>query len=324
MVKIDSLEGATPLTDYSGILLPEIRDQRDLDRFETENIASAKKEYLEKSVGDPVLWFNVGTLKSIHNAMFGNVWAWAGDFRKTKTSIGIEPNRISIQLSEFCSEVSAWSCEPVELTFMERSARIHHRLVFIHPFENGNGRFSRLVADRYLVAYKCSYPHWPSLQDEGKIRSRYIQSLREADNGDYNALIKFMKEWGGRDPLLSELLTLPIYKKRLSPQQRRAIIEALLRLGCYIDEISMRARSALHIAIYKNMQDVALMLIKHGANVTLRDKSGYDSFELAINKGLFEIAFAIYEVGYPYSRGMPASKKIKHDLLYKFEMEYLR
>jgi Fic-DOC domain mobile mystery protein B len=326
MVKFDYPEGSTPLADYSGLLRSEVHNQGDLNRFETENIAAAKKEFLEKNVGDPARWFNIETLKSIHKAMFGRVWAWAGDFRRTGTSIGIEPNRIPLELSEFCIEVSAWSHEAVKLTFLERAARIHHRLVFIHPFENGNGRFSRLVADRYLVAYKCPYPHWPSLQDNGKLRSTYIQSLKDADNGDYGSLIKLMNEWGARDPLLSELLTLPIYKKRLSGQQRLAIVEALLQLGCDddVNEASTRARTPLHIAIYMNIQDVALVLIKHGANITLRDKSGYDPFELAINKEMFEVALAIYKAGYPYKREMPASSKIKHDMLYKFEMEYLK
>ena len=324
MGKFDYPEGATPLADYSGLLRTEVHNQGDLNRFETENIADAKKRFLEKNVGDPALWFNIGTLKLIHKAMVGRVWAWAGDFRRSVTSIGIEPNRISLQLSEFCREVSAWSYEAVELTFVERAARIHHRLVFIHPFENGNGRFSRLVADRYLVAYKCPYPHWPSLQDNGKLRSMYIQSLKAADSGDYGLLIKLMNEWGARDPLLSELLTRPIYKKRLSGQQRLAIVEALLRLGCDINEVSTSARTPLHIAIYMNIQDVAFVLIKHGANLTLRDKSGYDPFELAINKGMFEVALAIYKAGYPYERGMPASSKIKYDMLYKFEMEYLK
>lgn len=324
MAKFDYPEGATPLADYSGLLLSEIRNQKDLDRFETENIADAKKEYLEKKVGDPALWFDIGTLKSIHKSMFGKVWAWAGDFRRTGTSIGIEPNKISLQLSEFCSEVRAWSREAVRLTFVERAARIHHRLVFIHPFENGNGRFSRLVADRYLVAYKCPYPHWPSLLENGNIRSTYIQSLKKADNGDYELLIKLMNEWGARDPLLSELLTLSFYKKCLSAQQRLAIVEASLQLGCDVNETSRSGRSPLNIAINMKIQDVALALIAHGAKATLRDKSGYDSFELAINKGLFEVALAIYKAGYRYTSGIPASTKIKHDMLYKFEMEYLK
>lgn len=35
-------------------------------------------------------------------------------------------------------------------TAVERAVRIHHRLVYIHPFRNGNGRQSRFVADLYL------------------------------------------------------------------------------------------------------------------------------------------------------------------------------
>jgi fido (protein-threonine AMPylation protein) len=86
--------------------------------------------------------------------MFGSVWGWAGDYRKSITSIGLSPVMIPSQLAEFCFEVLAWFHNPVELTFVEIAARIHHRLVFIHPFENGNGRFSRLIADRFLLALR--------------------------------------------------------------------------------------------------------------------------------------------------------------------------
>jgi len=44
-------------------------------------------------------------------------------------------------------------------------------LVFIHPFLNGNGRFSRLVSDRFLKAWKFSCPRWPvDLGNDGQHR----------------------------------------------------------------------------------------------------------------------------------------------------------
>ena len=149
--------------------------------------------------------------------MFGEVWEWAGAFRKSVTSIGIEPNLIPFQLAELCLEVRSWMENPVELTFVEMAARIHHRLVFIHTFENGNGRFSRLIADRFLLALRCTYPLWPDhLNHEGIHRKDYIQTLKYADRGDYMSLIALIKKLGACDPTLSQLMTSKFYKN-LSP-----------------------------------------------------------------------------------------------------------
>lgn len=80
-------------------------------------------------------------------------------------------------------------------------ARVHHRLVSIHPFENGNGRFSRLVSDRLLLAWRCPHPIWPSnLGERSGERKEYINALKCADQGDYSPLISLMKKFGARDP----------------------------------------------------------------------------------------------------------------------------
>ena len=199
MKEFNTPNGATPLNDYSGLIPKWVQTQSDLNRVETENIAEAQKKYLHKKVDNPAHWFNVSYLKSIHQAMFCDVWTWAGCFRKSVTSIGIKPYLVLNQLSELCHEVSSWSHDVVDLTILEQAARVHHKLVYIHPFENGNGRFARLIADRYLVAYKCPYPHWPYLQDEGEMRNAYIQSLQEADKGNYAPLIQLMRDWGASD-----------------------------------------------------------------------------------------------------------------------------
>jgi fido (protein-threonine AMPylation protein) len=129
--------------------------------------------------------------------MFEDVWEWAGVYRKSVTSIGIKPSQIPMRLAELCFEVQSWDQHPIELTFVEMAAKIHHGLVLIHPFENGNGRFSRLIADRFLLAYRRPYPLWPiHLNKEGVIREDYIQSLKGADAGDLLPLVNFMKNLG--------------------------------------------------------------------------------------------------------------------------------
>lgn len=196
MNRFPSPEGSTPIDDLSGLKFSWIQTLRDLNRAEAENIFRAQKKYLESGVDRPLKWFNPTFLRKIHHSMFGEVWNWAGSWRTSITNIGIKPQFIPMRLSEFCEQVISWNSDSTPWTYMEQAARIHHRLVSIHPFENGNGRFSRLVADRYLLAHRCTHPIWPSeIGQEGKIRQRYIQSLQAADRGDFHPLIDLMHEF---------------------------------------------------------------------------------------------------------------------------------
>jgi Fic-DOC domain mobile mystery protein B len=326
MEKFNYLEGATPIDDASGLIPNGISTQSDLNRIEAENIFAAQKRYLRGKIDNPALWFNVETLTAIHRAMFGNVWTWAGTFRKTAIKpIGVEPYLIPVQLEELCREVRFWASEPIDLTFLEQAVRVHHRLVFIHPFKNGNGRFSRLIADRYLMAYGCPHPSWPYLQDpHDKVRSAYIQTLKAADGGDYDPLLCLIRTLGARDPFLSELLGLSRYKQQLSAEKRVAMVHALLRLKCEVNETHNNGHHPLHLAIKNGYQEIALVLVQHGADIKFKDKSGYDAFELAINAGMFAVANAICKAGYPYVPRMPAPSKIKYEMLYKFETEFLK
>lgn len=161
-------EGATPLTDCSGLIPIWVHSLSDLNRVEAENILVAQRKYLRSPVQHPKKWFRTEVLRKMHQAMFQDVWSWAGIYRKSITSIGVKPEYIPAHLSDLCSEVLFWMENPVELSHIEMAARIHHRLVFIHPFENGNGRFSRLVADRFLLAEKCTHPIWPHHLNESR------------------------------------------------------------------------------------------------------------------------------------------------------------
>ena len=78
--------------------------------------------------------------------MFGEVWSWAGIFRKTNKNIGVDKYKIGVELRELCDDAKYWikynTYSPDEI-----AVRFKHRLVSIHLFPNGNGRHSRLVAD---------------------------------------------------------------------------------------------------------------------------------------------------------------------------------
>lgn len=119
-------------------------------------------------------------------------WTWAGTFRTTERNIGVAPHLIAIKLKNLFEDVRYWidnATYPVE----EIPVRFHHKLVFIHPFPNGNGRISRLMADLLSRQIRGTPLYWgPSdLVEISATRSRYIEALRKADTGDYSALIAF-------------------------------------------------------------------------------------------------------------------------------------
>jgi fido (protein-threonine AMPylation protein) len=82
------------------------------------------------------------------------------------------------------------SFEPDELAL-----RLKHRLVSVHPFANGNGRWSRLVGDLMVIKQGGKQFTWgrADLQAESKDRERYIKALKAADDHDYAPLIEFTR-----------------------------------------------------------------------------------------------------------------------------------
>lgn len=75
----------------------------------------------------------------------------------------------------------------------EIALRLHHRLVAIHPFPNGNGRHARLMADLLIERLGGESFSWSggSLADVGTLRARYVAALQAVDNHDIGPLLEF-------------------------------------------------------------------------------------------------------------------------------------
>ncbi len=137
---------------------------------------------------------DIDALCLLHWKMFDRTWRWAGRFRKTQKSIGVEAYRISSELKNLVEDVKAW-IEFESYPADEIVARFHHRLVFIHPFPNGNGRHARLAADllaRQLGITPFSWGAHSRLSLE-EVRRNYIEALQEADRHDFAKLLKFVR-----------------------------------------------------------------------------------------------------------------------------------
>jgi Fic-DOC domain mobile mystery protein B len=126
--------------------------------------------------------------------MFGEVWRRAGTYRKSNKNIGVDREHIQLRLGEALDNVKYWA-EHKTYSPDEIAVRFHHALVFIHPFPNGNGRWSRLMAD--TLAARLGKPRFTwgrsSLRADGATRQAYIEALKAADDHDFTLLIAFAR-----------------------------------------------------------------------------------------------------------------------------------
>ena len=187
-------EGATPLDeDERNALIPKhIMLQSELNEWEQTNILEANKwSFSQKHTNILSIEF----IQKLHEKMFNETWMWAGQFRKTLKNIGVMPYDISQELVKLCADVSL-QIDSASLAFDEVAARLHHRLVWIHPFPNGNGRHARIYTDLLLVHYQRPKFTWgqDNLLAPTQTRKEYIQALREADRHNFCPLFDFVRK----------------------------------------------------------------------------------------------------------------------------------
>lgn len=183
---------ATPLTpeEMRDLIPAHIAYRRELNEAEQENIARAQEWALNRR-RDPL---SEKFVKDLHRQMLGDVWRWAGRLRTTERNIGITCWQIPVALRQLLDDTKAW-IEYNTYSPDEIAVRFHHRLVQIHPFPNGNGRHSRLMADLLAMRLGRERFSWgrESLRDAGAMRQRYIAALQAADNHNIDPLLAFAR-----------------------------------------------------------------------------------------------------------------------------------
>jgi Fic-DOC domain mobile mystery protein B len=187
-------EGATPLDPETlDGLLPNLTTQGELNEFEARNILLGERWAL-RARGDNRDVLLVTTLRRLHEKMFNMTWRWAGQFRRIETNIGIPWTQIFMHLEQLCGNIR-YQVEHQVFPWDELGVRFHHKLVFIHPFPNGNGRHARLAADLLLLRNGQARFTWgsQSLVEQSSVRQEYITALREADAGNYERLLHFVR-----------------------------------------------------------------------------------------------------------------------------------
>ncbi|MDZ4070934.1 MAG: mobile mystery protein B, partial [Sediminibacterium sp.] len=146
----DYTDGQTPLDEdeKDALLIPSITTRGELDEFEQLNIENAMVFYWSKRITIHK-FFTEAFIKAVHKKMYGDVWMWAGEFRKTDKNIGVDKWTISIALKELLDDALYWVKHNVYKP-EEIAIRFKHRLVSIHCFPNGNCRLPQKVVHSWL------------------------------------------------------------------------------------------------------------------------------------------------------------------------------
>lgn len=89
-------------------------------------------------------------------------------------------------------ELIAWlreAEEKKELHPVELAAQLHYKFVCIHPFDDGNGRISRLLMNYILLKNDL-----PPVIIKSADKKNYLHALHQADAGDREAFVQYIAE----------------------------------------------------------------------------------------------------------------------------------
>ena len=188
--------GETPL-DISH-LKPRLRrpgTRAAVNKAEAKNILKVTIKYLARRPTPRKAPFDYAWALRLHREMFGDVWDWAGQIRTHDLNLGLPWQQVEAALYTLLGDLPTWAGHGVDL--VEQSVRLHHRAVQIHPFENGNGRWSRMLANIWLKRHNHAVTEWPeaAIGGESVERGRYLAAIRAADDGDEGPLIELSRRY---------------------------------------------------------------------------------------------------------------------------------
>lgn len=196
--ELEYKDGQTPLdeAEKEGLLISTITTHGELDEHEQLNIEKAVKWAMQgRARLKPKQILSEDFIKSLHKRMLGDVWAWAGEFRKSEKNIGVKWVKISTELKSLLNDTMYWienkTYDPDEIAI-----RFKHRLVNIHCFPNGNGRHSRIMADIIIESIfdkeGFTWNH-SNMVKADETRKKYISAIREGDKGNIIPLVEFAR-----------------------------------------------------------------------------------------------------------------------------------
>lgn len=182
--------GETPIThDEADALLPDIRELlgEPVSKAAIYDLEQAVQEQASVALLTAVFGATLTLnellsgyfLRELHSRLYGDIWTWAGKFRMRELNIGVAPEQIAVELHASLETIRYRWQHTNDWTPRQLGIAAHAETVRIHPFTDGNGRTTRLLAD--LVFFAAQDGDVLEQYDWALDKPRYIALLREYD-----------------------------------------------------------------------------------------------------------------------------------------------
>lgn len=193
MKPLEAHVGSTLLEvkEYLSLIPPWVTTRAELDLAELRSIVAFRNQPSWGRLSTAQLLDDL-VARQLHAAMFRDVWLWAGEYRNKELNLGVPFGAISIEMRNLVENSKLWFGATSEIELIEDACRFHHRLVEIHLFINGNGRFAREYTNLLLRSLGLPAFTWGrSFENSNTAKRRYLEALRAADSGDLEKLKEF-------------------------------------------------------------------------------------------------------------------------------------
>ena len=183
----NSIEGNTLTLQETKMVIEEgftIKGKSLREHFEAVNHQEAI-EYVESLLSDNYQLKETDIME-IHALVLQKIEKdFAGRFRTSGVRISganfVPPN--ALKISELIAELIGW-VNTSDIDILLKVAIFHHRMVWIHPFFDGNGRTTRLLFN--LLLMQEGFPPAIILKND---RKKYYDALNQANQEDYSKLV---------------------------------------------------------------------------------------------------------------------------------------
>ncbi len=182
------MQDNTSRTPFAEDNLLNLTDKDAINEQEAKGIAIAELHVLDLDTDIPI---STSLILELHKAAFGHLYDWAGKWRTTNILVGQleppQPYQVVQLMYQFIDNLNfKISIAKTKEEYIDCLLYTHYEFIYIHPFNNGNGRTGRILMN--LVAMKFGYKPLVLYYREGESRKIYIDAMKAADKGDFEAL----------------------------------------------------------------------------------------------------------------------------------------
>lgn len=166
-----------------------------MNQAETLTLLQTTEEMLDRFDQDHR--FTEADICSMHRTWLKSIYSWAGSYRQVMMSKGgfpfAAPAYVPKLMENFEKDILArhTPCHGDDDTVALALAIVHVELVLIHPFREGNGRLSRLLA--ILMGLQAGLPILVFDEMEGESREAYFAAIRAGVGEDYKPMENIFK-----------------------------------------------------------------------------------------------------------------------------------